>query len=295
MLAGLSTKNKGLIFGMLGVAGFSLTLPMTRLAVVNLDPAQVIIWRGFLASILAILMLVIRRPPIPPRSVWKAIFLAGFGTLFGFSTFMTLGMTTVSASHGAVVIGLLPLATAIFAVLIGREKPSLGFWIMSAVGTIITLTFVLRQAEGGMAVGHIFLLLAVVFASMGYSFGAQASKVIGGWQTTCWSLAVAMPFLLVAMACVPMITPAAGAVSLSALVYLALVSQFAAFFAWYRGLAMAGVARVSQVQLLQLFMTVTGAYFILNEKFDPEVILFGSLVVVVVWMGTKMRIESTQV
>ena len=295
MLAGLSAKNKGLIFGMLGVAGFSLTLPMTRLAVVNLDPAQVIIWRGFLASILAILMLVIRRPPIPPRSVWKAIFLAGFGTLFGFSTFMTLGMTTVSASHGAVVIGLLPLATAIFAVLIGREKPSLGFWIMSAVGTIITLTFVLRQAEGGMAVGHIFLLLAVVFASMGYSFGAQASKVIGGWQTTCWSLAVAMPFLLVAMACVPMITPAAGAVSLSALVYLALVSQFAAFFAWYRGLAMAGVARVSQVQLLQLFMTVTGAYFILNEKFDPEVILFGSLVVVVVWMGTKMRIESTQV
>ncbi len=291
----VSNQNKGLLLGLSAVAMFSLTLPMTRLAVATLDPSQVIIWRGFLASVLAIIVLLIRRPPVPPRLVWKPIFLAGLGTLFGFSTFMTLGMTTVSASHGAVVIGLLPLATAVFAVLVGREKPSLGFWVMSAIGTIVTLTFVLRQAEGGMAIGHIFLLLAVVFAAMGYTFGAQASKIIGGWQTTCWSLAIAMPVLLVALAFVPVITPAAGALSLGALAYLAFVSQFAAFFAWYRGLAMAGVARVSQVQLLQLFMTVTGAYFILNEKFDPEVILFGSLVVAVVGMGTKMRIDSTPV
>lgn len=295
MHAALSKKNLGLLLGLIGVAGFSLTMPMTRLAVVNLEPAQVIIWRGLLASFLAVAVLLIRRPPVPPRAVWKALSLAALGSVFGFTTFMTLGMTTVSASHGAVVNSLLPLATAVCAVLIGHERPSIGFWVMSALGTIVTLTFVLRQAEGGMAVGHVFLLLAVAFAALGYAFGAQASKEIGGWQTTCWSLAIAMPVLLVALTFVPMITPSAGAVSLGALLYLALGSQFAAFFAWYRGLALGGVARVSQVQLLQLFMTVAAAYLLLGESFDPDVIVFGSIVVGVVWIGTRMRINTVRV
>lgn len=291
----ISTQSRGLMYGLLGVALFSLTLPMTRLAVINLQASQVIVWRGFIASVLSILVLAVLRPPFPARKHWKSIFLAAFGTVFGFSTFMTLGMQTVSAAHGAVVVGLLPLATAIAAVLTSDERPSLAFWLISLVGTAITLTFVIRQAEGSIAIGHLYLLVAVILASIGYAYGAKASVHIGGWQTTCWSLAMAFPALLIAVFFVPPITLAAGPVSLSAFLYLALVSQFSGFFAWYRGLAMAGVARASQVQLLQLFMTVIASIFLLGEKFDMEVVFFGSLVVLFVWIGTKLRVGKATV
>jgi drug/metabolite transporter (DMT)-like permease len=294
MRLAITPQTEGLLYGLLGVAAFSLTLPMTRLAVSGFEASQVIVWRGLIASIASMLVLAVLRPPVPVRRHWKSIAFAALGTVFGFAVFMTLGMQTVSASHGAVVVGLLPLATAIAAVLINKERPSIPFWIAAVLGTAVTLTFVLRQAEGTLSAGHGFLLLAVVLASVGYAFGGKAAKEIGGWQTTCWSLFIAFPILLVAVFFVPPLSFDAGPVPLGAFFYLALVSQFSGFFAWYRGLALAGVARVSQIQLLQLFMTVIAAVFLIGEKFDAEVVLFGALVVTIVWIGTKLRVATSK-
>jgi len=281
----------GLVFGMIGVASFSLTLPMTRLAVADIDALQVAIWRGFVAGILAIVLLIIMRPRLPFRSELKPLALCAFGIVFGFPLFTTLAMQTVSAAHGAIVVGLLPLATAVVGALISDERPSLAFWLTGILGTVLTLAFVMRQTEGGLAIGHVFLLLAVLTAAIGYAYGGQLSKSMGGWQTVCWALAASFPLVLIAALFVPISFATATPASLTGFLYVAVISQLAGFFFWYRGMAMAGIVRVSQLQLTQLFLTLIASVWLLDEQIGLDVVIFGSLVVATVWAGTRFRIQ----
>lgn len=285
----------GMALGMLGVVTFSLTLPMTRIVVETLDPLQVSIWRSFAASIVAIFILVIVRPVKPLGTDWRRLLICAGGLVFGFPIFIALAMQTVSAAHGAVVVGLLPLGTSVASVFISHERPSKAFWIVSGVGTILTLMFVLRQAEGTLAVGHIYSIIAVVVASIGYANGGLLAKRLGGWQVSCWTLVAALPFLLAATFFVEPIPFSIDAVSLGAFAYLALMSQLIGFILWYRGMALAGIARVSQIQLLQLFLTVIAAHLILGEPIDAEIATFGSLVVLSVWLSSKMKISTNSV
>lgn len=284
--------TRGLLYGFLGVAAFSLTLPMTSIAVPEFGAAQVIIWRGLMATFAAITILLALRPQRPVGVEWRHLALCAFGTVFGFPFFTTLAMQTVSASHGAVVIGLLPLATAIAGVLVSNERPSKGFWLASLLGTALTLTFVWRQAEGGLAIGHVYMLLAVVTAGLGYAYGGRLARRLRGWVVACWSLVISLPVLLVAVSLNPSFPFDAAPQGLGALFYLALISQLGGFFAWYRGMALAGIARVSQVQLLQLFMTFGFAVLLLGEPWDAETIAFGAAVVATVWITTRLRIRG---
>lgn len=282
----------GLALTFTGVLAFSLTLPMTRVAVAAIEPATVALWRAVMAAVAAALILAILRPPRPRGRQWILIALCAFGTVFGFPFFTTLGMQSVSASHGAVIVGLLPLATAVCGVAIGGERPSGLFWGAAVAGTALTVLFVMRQAEGGVAIGHAWLGLAVVTAAIGYAHGGLAARALSGWSVACWALIVSLPLLvpLAFLVAPPAIT--ARPEALGAFVYLALVSQLVGFFAFYRGLAMAGIARASQVQLLQLFLTIGFAATLFGEAWDAEAVLFGALVVVTVAVGTRARIGT---
>lgn len=263
---------------------------MTRLAISAMEPAEVAIWRAIVAAALAIVVLLIFRPSRPIGRQWTYIVACAAGTVFGFPLFTTLGMQTVSASHGAVVVGLLPLATAVCGVVIGGERPSIVFWIAAFAGTILTLMFVLRQTEGGLALGHIWLFLAVAAAAVGYAYGGLATRALKGWSVACWALVVSLPLLVplgIFVAPPPLSTPPPA---LAAFAYLAIISQLVGFFAFYRGLALAGIARASQVQLLQLFLTIGFAAAFFGESWDAEVIVFGALVVAAVAIGTRARI-----
>ena len=282
----------GLVLVFAGVVAFSLTLPMTRLAVAELGAAQLALWRAVVAAAAAVVVLALLRPARPRGRQWALLAGCAVGTVFGFPMFTTLGMQTVSATHGAVVVGLLPLATAVCGVALGGERPSTTFWVAALAGTALTLGFVLRQAEGGIAIGHVWLLAAVLTAAIGYAYGALAARALAGWSVACWTLVVSLPVLVALVPVVPPPSLAASPATLGAFLYLALVSQLGGFFAFYRGLALAGIARGSQVQLLQLFLTVGFAIAFFGERAEGETLLFGALVVVAVAVGTRSRVRD---
>ncbi|MCB1884879.1 MAG: DMT family transporter [Geminicoccaceae bacterium] len=285
-------ERAGLALGFVGVASFSLTLPMARIALGALDPVQVAVWRGIVAAVAALLILLAARPPLPKGGDWGRLCLCALGVVFGFPFFSTLAMATVSAAHGAVVVGLLPLATAVAGAVVGGERPSKAFWLMSLIGTALTLTFVLRQAGGALAPGHAYLLAAVAAAAIGYAYGGLLARTLGGWQVSCWTLVVALPALAVLGLFIPPVPLSTPPHALAAFLYLALVSQLSGFFAWYRGMALAGIARVSQLQLLQLFMTLLAAWLLLGEAVGAEVLVFGTLVAATVRVGTGLRVGA---
>lgn len=282
-------ETAGLVWGFLGVAAFSLTLPMTRIAVQSLDPLQVAIWRALVAALVAVVIVVLTRARRPQGIEFGYLALCASGTVFGFPVFTTLAMKTGSAAHGAVVVGLLPLATAVVGVTVNRERPGPVFWLSSLFGTAVTVAFVLRQSGGGFGPSDLYLLCAVASAAVGYAFGAKAAQSLGGWQVSCWALILALPIILMLSLTVPPIPLAAPPKVLMAFAYIALVSQLSGFFAWYRGLATGGIARVSQLQLLQLFLTVFAAWLLLGEHVGGATFGFGAFVVLSVWSGTGAR------
>lgn len=288
----MSRMTAGLVWGFVGVVAFSLTLPMTRIALRSLDPFQIAIWRAALAACVASAIVIVTRTRRPRGAEFGYLVLCAAGTVFGFPVFANLAMTTGSAAHGAVVVGLLPLATAVVAVAVNRERPGAIFWLSSLLGTAITIAYVLLQSGGNFVLSDLYLLAAVVSAAVGYAFGGKAAQTMGGWQVSCWALIVALPVILpLCMSVQPVPLDAPGDVLL-AFAYLGLVSQLSAFFAWYRGLAMGGIARVSQLQLLQLFLTIFAARILLGEQIGWATFVFGALVAVSVWIGTRAKSGS---
>ncbi|AIT26754.1 eamA-like transporter family protein [Bordetella holmesii 44057] len=248
---------------------FSLTLPMTRLAVAEMPPLLVGLGRALVAALPAAVLLLATRSRLPTRSEFSGIVLAAAGIVVGWPLTSTLAMASVPSSHGEVVNGLLPLSTALFACWRSAERPSPAFWAWALVGALLVMGFILSQGHGALQPGDFWLLVAVVLGGLGYAEGARASRTLGGWRTICWALVISAPFLagpvwwLAAHAAMP------GAHALWAFGYLAFFSMFLGFFAWYRGLAVGGIARVGQLQLLQPFLTVLAAALLFQEQVPP--------------------------
>ena len=285
-------ESKGLALGFVGVAVFSLTLPVTRLAMADSDPVVFGLGRSLLAGVVAVAILLATRQRRPRGSEWRALAVVAAGVIFGFPLLSAWGMQRVPAAHGGVVLGILPLATAAAGAFLLRERPSLGFWLVSLAGGGAVVAFSLLRGGGSLGVGHLALLGSVVCAGIGYAEGARLSHSLGGWQVICWALVLSFPLLLVP------VVPSALAQGLpgspqswAAFVYVALMSQLFGFFAWYRGLALGGVARVSQVQLLQTFLTIAVSALLLGEAIDAMTLGFAIFVVASVWFGRRMPVR----
>lgn len=282
----------GLFWSFIGVLIFSLTLPVTKIALTQFETTQIVVWRGLIACMLAATILLNLRPKFPNPKQWRDLVFCACGTVFGFPTFLTLGLQTVPASHGAIVVGLLPLATTVISALITKERPSPAFWLVSIFGTLLTLLFVLKQTNGVPQIGHIYLFISVLLAALGYTFGGRLSKELGGWQVSCWVIIAALPVLLICALFVDIPDFTANTKATISLLYIAFFSQLIGFFAWYRGMQLAGIAHASQVQLLQLFLTIIASSILVSEKLELEVFLFAGLVVLSVWLGSKLRVKN---
>ncbi len=279
-------ERKGLWFGFLGVASFSLTLPATRLAVHDFDPLVVTLGRALIAFLLAAGALLATRQRRPTPAQWRQLAVIASGVVLGFPLLTAWAMRYVPASHGAVVLGLLPLFTAGAAALRGGERPSLRFWVASAAGSAAVVAFGLSQGAGSLHLADLALLGAVLAAAIGYAEGGRLAREMGGWQVISWALVLAAPFLAI---------PAWFAVqahglpgtpqSWLAFAYVGVVSQFLGFFAWYKGLALGGVARVSQLQLLQPFLTLLASGLFLGEAITPSSLGVAVLVFTAVLLG----------
>ena len=285
-------NSKGYLFGLLGVAGFSMTLPATRVAVSTIDPTVVGLGRALCAAVLAAIVLKAYRQPIPPRRYWFQIAIVAAGGVVGFPVLTSYAMKHTAASHGAVLLGVLPVATACFAVLFCRERPSSLFWLSALTGSSLVISFALHNGQGGFVLPDVALLMAVVSAGMAYAIGAQLAQHIGSWQVICWALILAFPFLLPPVAYRIMQTgfhPSWH--SAVGLAYVSVVSMFLAFFAWYRGLSIGGIAKVGLLQLLQPFLTIGFSHLILGEAIDELGIVVACLVAMFVFMAIRSRVR----
>ena len=286
---------RGLALGLLGVALFALTLPMTRLAVGDaaapqLPPAFVTSGRAALAGLLSVGWLLAVRAPRPRRAEWRALVLSAFGTVLGFPLCLALALREASAMHAAVVTGVIPLATAGVAALAWRQRASRGFWACAALGGALVIAFGLLASGGRVTAADGLLLLAVASAAVGYVAGAGVATRMPAEQVICWVLVIALPLTLPAM-WLSWPAPSQPPVRLSAWIgfgYVTLFSMWLGFFAWYRALALGGVMRVSQVQLLQPFLALLAAVPILGEPLEPLTLAFTLAVVLTVFVGRRM-------
>ncbi|MVW79124.1 DMT family transporter [Bordetella sp. 02P26C-1] len=292
------TAWQGYGYGLLGVLIFSLTLPMTRVAVTEMSPWLISLGRAWLAAVPAILMLVLTRSRRPTREEWPAVILAALGVVIGWPLTSTFALTTVSSSHGAVFNGLLPLCTAMFAAWRSGERPPRAFWAWAGAGAVLVMVYGLQQGAGRFQAGDVWLLVAVVLGGMGYAEGARASRTLGGARTICWALAISAPILTVPVMLLLRDAAATtgwpGMPVIGAFAYLAFGSMFLGFFAWYRGLAIGGIARVGQVQLLQPFLTVLAAATLFHESVEPSAFVFAVAVILVIAGGRRAMLNSAR-
>jgi drug/metabolite transporter (DMT)-like permease len=287
-----SREKIGLALGVAGVLLFGGTLPATRLAVAALDPLFLSAARAVIAGCAGLLLLIVLRRPMPPRALWHEFMLAGLCTIVGFPVFMGLAMAHVPAAHGGVVLGIIPLATAAAAALVAHERPSLGFWLASMAGAAIVLVFMVRQSGANtIQLGDLYLLGTVISGAFGYALSGRLSMQRPGWEVISWQVTLFLPLSLVAAF---MLWPAdltdVPAPAWAGLAYVSLISQFFAFFVFNAAMAMGGVARVSQLMLLQPFVIVALSVPVNGERFDISTLLYATAVVAAVLAGQRMSV-----
>lgn len=274
--------GSGYLWGFVGVVAFSFTVPLTRLAVGAMSPLFIASGRAVVAGVLAAIALLATRQVRPTGAqAWRLLIVAG-GVVIGFPFLTSIALVTSPASHGAVVIALLPAATAVMAVLVGHERPPLVFWVLAALGACAAVAFAVVQWGGLGAPQWTDLLFfgAVISAAIGYAHGGVLARSLGSWQTVSWALIFALP-LMVILAAVSMRSgiPDASASQWLSFAYLGVISMFLGFFAWYRGLAIGPMARVSQTQLVQPVLSILWAAMILGEAITWTTVIGGASVI----------------
>jgi drug/metabolite transporter (DMT)-like permease len=255
-----------LLLGFVGVLGFSFTLPATRLAVADLDPTFVGLGRAVLAALLGALLLGLLGGPRPTRAQLGRLLLVALGVVFGFPLLSAFALRDLTAAHSAVIVGLLPAATAVMAVLRVGERPSRGFWLASGAGLVAVLAFAASQGAGVPTTADLLVLGAVALGAVGYAEGATLARELGGWRVICWALLASLPLTLpAAVLAGAQDGLRAGDDAWLGFAYVSLVSMFTAFFAWYAGLARGGVAKIGQIQLAQPVLTLGWSAAFLGE------------------------------
>ena len=324
----------GMWLGFVGVVIFAATLPMTKLAVGTADTPQLSPWfvtfgRAVVAGVLSIIYLAwvfwrsqrlvqavtsitsitsitsksestALRWKLPSAKEWQLLAFTACGVVVGFPLFLSLALLYVPSTHGAVVTGLLPLTTAVIAALWFKQKPTLGFWLCAVLGTLLVLGFMLMRSQNGqgqwqLQVADVYLVLAMLSASFGYIGGARLTPSLGAQRVICWVLVLSLPVTIaVAWINLPMNVALIRITSWLAFGYVAVFSMWIGFFAWYRGLALGGAVRVSQVQLVQPFLSLFMAVPILGEKLDAMTLVFALAVIATVFVGKNMSVGATK-
>lgn len=285
-----TNETKGMLLGFIGVLMFSLTLPFTRIAVAELSPYFVTFGRSSLGGMCALLLFAFTKPKLPTKNQLIRLSVMALGVVYGFPLFVSLAMKTLPSAHGGIVLGVLPLATAVVGALRFNERPSLAFWITAVMGSLLVITYASLNGSGGLSSEDWLLFVAIASASIGYSEGGKLSEEMSSVEVISWALVLTLPInIFLTYQYIDFEISAVSTSAIISFVYVGLISMYIAFFFWYRGIALGGVARVGQVQLLQPFLTLVGAYFLLDEQITAMNIGFALCVLAVVVLGKRTR------
>jgi drug/metabolite transporter (DMT)-like permease len=277
----------GWLSGFIGVLIFSGSLPATRVAVMDFDPTFLTSARAAIAGLLGIAMLLMFREKRPERRDLVSLVVVALGVVVGFPLLTALALKHVTSAHSIIFVGLLPLATAIFGVLRGGDRPRPAFWLFSCLGSALVAGFALSQGVSASPVGDSLMLGAIIVCGLGYAEGAALSRRLGGWQVICWALALSLPVMLaLSFLMMPPSFAGIGSSAWIGLGYVSLFSMLIGFVFWYRGLAQGGIAAVGQLQLLQPFFGLALAASLLREQVSPMMMVV-TLGVVACVFGAK--------
>ncbi len=286
-----------MLWALLGVVLFSFSVPLTKIAVEGFDPFLTATGRAAIAGALALVLLAWRRVPLPPADQLRPLFLTMLGAVFGWPILLALALQRTTSAHVAVIAAFMPLTTALIAVLRTHERVSWQFWVAAGAGTGALLAFALSRggAEGGDLVADGLVACAVVASSWCYVEGASVTRVMPGWQVISWVVVLALPVTVPASAAIWWVThgdhdPTAGA--WTSLILLGVSSMYLGFFAWYRGLALAGIARGGQVQQLQALLTLVWSAVLLGEHVTRVTVLAALAVIVCVVWAQRARVPA---
>lgn len=273
--------------GFLGVLIFSGSLPATRVAVAGFSPMFLTSARAVIAALLGAIFLFALRQARPSRNDILPLIIVALGVVVGFPLLTAFALQRITAAHSIVFIGFLPLATAIFGVVRGGERPTLSFWLFSILGASTVVGFALSRSDGGSVVGDLLMVAAILLCGLGYAEGATISRRIGGWQVISWALLLSLPIMaVIALFTFPDRLMNVSMPAWIGLAYVSIFSMFVGFVFWYRGLALGGIAKVSQLQLLQPFFGLILAALFLNEPITWTMIGATAVVVLSVF-GAK--------
>ncbi|KJZ34974.1 DMT family transporter [Pseudomonas fluorescens] len=260
-------QASGWINGLIGVVIFSGSLPATRVGVLEFDPVFLTVARATIAALLALCLLLMFKEKRPARSQLLPLIIVALGVVVGFPLLTALALQYVTSAHSIVFVGLLPLATAVFGVLRGGERPRPVFWLFSVLGSLLVVGFAVSQGLTASPQGDILMLLAILACGLGYAEGAKLSRTLGGWQVISWALVLALPVMAALMWLrLPASFTHISTPAWFSLAYVSLFSMLIGFVFWYRGLAQGGIAAVGQLQLLQPFFGLALAATLLHEQ-----------------------------
>jgi drug/metabolite transporter (DMT)-like permease len=269
--------------GLLGVIIFSGSLPATRVAVGDFSPLFLTSARAVIAALLGAAFLVVLRQVRPARADLGSLAVVALGVVVGFPLLTALALQRITSAHSIVFIGLLPLATAIFGVLRGGERPQPAFWLFSGLGGAIVAGFALHNGGAASLAGDTLMVAAILLCGLGYAEGATLSRRLGGWQVISWALLLALPIMAaLALIAAPGSWSGIGGPAWLGLAYVSIFSMLVGFVFWYRGLALGGIAGVGQLQLLQPFFGLALASLLLHEPVTWTMIAAAGLVVLCV-------------
>jgi drug/metabolite transporter (DMT)-like permease len=292
----MKKETQGMLIGLVGVVIFSLTLPITKLAVEVFSPGFVSFGRATLAGLAGLIYIYFQKAPLPSLQTIKRLLWIVIGVVIGFPYLMTQAMANGSSSHGGIILGFMPLLTTIVGVIKFKERPSKGFWFASMLGTSLVLTYALIQGSGSLSKMDFLLVGAAVLSAVGYAEGAELSRIMSPKLVISWAVAIALP--LNVMVAFFHFEPSYAHVDIKyflAFLFLGLFSMYIGFFFWYEGLAMGGISRVSQVQLTQPFIILICSNLLLGEQLEAINFIFAGLVVSSVLLGKQMLVKRNHV
>jgi len=269
--------------GLLGVFIFSGSLPATRVAVAGFSPLFLTSARAIIAALIGVTLLVALRQARPERRDLVSLAIVALGVVIGFPLLTALALQHITSAHSIVFIGLLPLATAIFGVLRGGERPKPLFWLFSCLGSATVVAFALSKGGSASLTGDLLMIASIILCGLGYAEGATLSRRLGGWQVISWALVFAAPFmLLLTILTLPSSWQGIGVPAWLGLAYVSIFSMLVGFVFWYRGLALGGIASVGQLQLIQPFFGLALAGLLLREPIAWTMVAATSLIVICV-------------
>ncbi len=257
----------GWLNGFIGVLLFSGSLPATRMAVLAFDPVFVTLARASIAGILALVTLMVFKEKRPEKKQLCSLCIVAIGCVVGFPLLSALALQHITSAHSIVFIGILPVSTAVFAIIRGGERPKPIFWLFSALGSLLVIGYALEQGLTASPLGDVLMILSVILCGLGYAEGAKLTKTLGGWQVISWALVLSLPLMLpLTFIYLPSSFDAVPIGAWASLAYVSLFSMFIGFVFWYKGLAQGGTATIGQLQLLQPFFGLALAAWLLHEQ-----------------------------